>query len=267
MNVVHLLESRKKYLIIGILILAVFMVGSIKYGIPAASKVIAYWLPPFALREASDQTIQILDRSVLKVSELQKGRQEQLIRYFEPVIAAHGSYGIKIFFRKGGPIGPNAFAVPDGRIVFTDEMVGIAEHDDELVAVLVHEIGHVVHRHSMRSLIQGSLLGFTLLAITGDVTGSSELFLGLPVLLTELSYSREFEREADNYVLEWLVSHSFHPEHFSNLMLRIEQKKHSMPNQAAKKWLSYLSSHPMTDDRVKRFKREGGYVKNKTDNP
>ena len=82
-------------------------------------------------------------------------------------------------------------------------MVRLAQHDDELVAVLAHEVGHVIHRHGLRVIIQNSLLGFTLLAITGDAACSSELFLGLPVLLTQLAYSRTFECEADSYALDY----------------------------------------------------------------
>ena len=130
---------------------------------------------------------------------------------------------LTVLFRKGGRVGPNAFALPDGTILFTDEMVRLADHDDELVAVLAHEIGHVVHRHGLRAVIQDSLLGFALLAITGDATGSSELFLGLPVLLTQLAYSRTFEREADNYALDYLRAHNIPPIHFAHLMRRIEQ--------------------------------------------
>ena len=124
--------------------------------------------------------------------------------HFHPLLTAHTDYPLQVMFRKGGALGPNAFALPDGTIVFTDEMVRLAEHDDELSAVLAHEIGHVVRRHGMRTIIQDSLLGFLILAITGDITGSSELFIGLPVLLTEMAYSREFEREADQYALAYM---------------------------------------------------------------
>jgi len=140
-----------------------------------------------------------LDRSIFKPSELDENTQGELLKHFQSVLEAHSEFKIEILFRKGGGIGPNAFALPSGTIVFTDEMIQISEHNDELLAVLTHEIGHIVHRHGMRSLFQDSILGFVLMSITGDVSGSSELFLGLPVMLTELAYSRSFEREADEY--------------------------------------------------------------------
>ena len=46
-------------------------------------------------------------------------------------------------FRHGGYIDANAFALPSGIIVMTDELVELAKSDDELISVLAHEIGHV----------------------------------------------------------------------------------------------------------------------------
>jgi len=168
----------------------------------------------------------------------------------------HSDDTLEIMFRKGGRIGPNAFALPSGTIIFTDEMIHIAEHDDELLAVLSHEIGHIVHRHGMRTLIQDSIFGFVLLAITGDVSGSSELFLGLPVLLTELAYSRKFEKEADEYALITMRTHGIPPFRFASLMRRIENRRSSASGIASGKWINYLSTHPLTEERLKEFEKK-----------
>ena len=138
-------------------------------------------------------------------------------------------------------------------IVFTDEIAELSNEDDELLSILVHEIGHVVQRHSLRTLIQDSILGFVLLSLTGDVTGSSELFLGLPVLMTEMAYSRAFEREADDYALAYLQENNISPYHFANLMKRIEQEMIRKNRTSDKKWQSYLSTHPMTKERIQKF--------------
>ena len=76
--------------------------------------------------------------------------------HFEIAVKDHPDHDIRIVFRKGGRLGPNAFALPGGTIIFTDEMIMLSEHDDELLAVLIHEIGHVVHRNGMRTIIQDS---------------------------------------------------------------------------------------------------------------
>jgi predicted Zn-dependent protease len=204
---------------------------------------------------AGRQGLDVLDQSIFSDSGIDEATRTRLMEHFQPVIRDHSGYELKILFRKGGPLGANAFAMPGGTIVFTDEMVELAEHDDELLAVLTHEIGHIVHRHAMRRVIQDSLLGFVLLAMTGDVSGSSELFLGLPILLTELGYSRKFEREADRYALDCLRSRGTPPIHFARLMRRIDKKLGPESESRDGKWLNYLSTHPMTDERLRDFEQ------------
>ena len=250
---VHLLESRFKYVLLGLLFLLVFLWGSVQYGIPWAAKIIANMLPPSILNVASQQTLSMLDRSMLSATELDVDTRERLKAHFQPLIASHADAGLNVIFRKGGGLGANAFALPDGTIIFTDEMVDLAAHDQELSAVLAHEIGHVVRRHGMRSIVQDSLLGFAILAITGDITGSSELFIGLPVLLTELAYSREFEREADAYALAYMQNHDIDRQHFANLMRRVEKRSGAGDDDGKKKWVNYLSTHPMTEERLEAF--------------
>ena len=251
--ILYRLESRKFYIVLALASLLLFMWGSMKYGVPVAARLIAFRLPPSIHDIAGRHTLDILDRTVFRPSELDEATRTRLMEHFRPVMENHPGNDLKIMFRKGSRIGPNAFALPGGVIIFSDEIVRLAEHDDELLAVLTHEIGHVVHHHAMRRAIQDSLLGFALLAITGDVSGSSELFLGLPVLLTELAYSRQFEREADRYAINCLRSLGISPIHFARLMRRIDQKMVSKSKGSGKKWLNYLSTHPMTEERLQNF--------------
>ena len=252
-SLIYRLESRWPYVLTALLIMLLFLWGSIRYAVPLLAKAIAFRLPTAVFRLASNQTIEFLDQSLFRPSQLEESEQTRLLKHFQPVVMNHPDDKLTIRFRKGGRIGPNAFALPDGTILFTDEMVKLATDDDELLAVLVHEVGHAVHRHGMRTLIQDSLLGFALLAITGDVSGSSELFLGLPVLLTQLAYSRGFENEADQYALVYLRSHEIAPIHFARLMRRIDKKIADSPDPPDKKWMNYLSTHPLTEKRLQSF--------------
>ena len=254
LDMVHLLESRNRYVFIALAILVFFIWGSVRYAVPVISETLAFRLPVKALKYSGSHTLTLLDRSILDPSQLANAEKERVLNHFQQLVDTHGDLGLKIYFRKGGSLGPNAFALPNGVIIFTDEMVQTAEHDDELLTVLAHEVGHVVYRHGMRTVIQDSLLGFVLLAMTGDVSGSSELFLGLPVLLTEMAYSREFEREADQYALDWLREKKILTVHFVRLMERIEQKMEILFEDSDKKWLSYLSSHPGIKERVEPFR-------------
>ena len=72
---------------------------------------------------------------------------------------------LRLELRAGGAIGPNAFALPSGIIMVTDELVRIAEHPEEFESVLAHEAGHMVHRHSLRMLLQGSASTLLMFAV------------------------------------------------------------------------------------------------------
>ena len=256
LRLVHLMESRKRYILLASAVLLLSLWGVMQYGVPTAAKFIAFRLSPSVDDMASQHTLDALDRSLLQPSELDEATRTRIVDHLQPVIEDHSRYRLKILFRKGNSLGPNAFALPNGTIVFTDEMVALSGNDDALTGILAHEIGHVVHRHGMRTVIQDSLLGFTLLAITGDVSGSSELFLGLPVVLTQLAYSREFEREADRYALDYLRSHGTPTTPFAQLIRRIDREMRAKSMTSDEKWLGYLSTHPMTEERLKDFEEQ-----------
>ncbi|MES0363269.1 MAG: M48 family metalloprotease, partial [Desulfobacteria bacterium] len=74
-------------------------------------------------------------------------------------------------------------------------------------------------------------------------------------LLTELGYSRQFEREADRYAIDCLRSRGTLPIHFARLMRRIDKKLAPESESLDGKWLNYLSTHPMTEERLRDFEQ------------
>jgi Zn-dependent protease with chaperone function len=195
-----------------------------------------------------------LDAGVFEPSALAVETRQRIATRLQTVIDAHPQLKLEVHFRKGGRLGPNALALPDGTIIFTDEMCELAQDDAELVAVMAHEVGHVVHRHGLRMVIQDALLAFGVVALTGELSGSAELLVGLPVLFTELAYSREFEREADRYALSFLRTHRISPRHFAALMRRIDaQQSAKKPAGKNNQWMGYLSTHPLTEERLEAF--------------
>jgi Zn-dependent protease with chaperone function len=255
LHAVHLLESRKRYVLacLAVMLAIAWIVG--RYGVPAVARIIAHHLPPAAVHRVGSQTLAMLDHSLFKPSRLDPSEQERLKAHFQESVQAHAGINLQVVFRHGDRLGANAFALPNGTVVFTDKMVRLARSDDELLAVLAHEAGHVAYRHGVQRIIQDSLLTFAISAVTGDVSGTSELFLGLPVVLTELAYSREFEREADHYALRYLQSRAISPRHFANLMRRLEQQEQAESLDRQGHWSNYLSTHPTTSERLAAFEQ------------
>ncbi len=247
----HVLESRLSYVLLAVVIFIGLGFAGVKYGVPAVSYHVAQKIPQSILSTASNQTLVFFDKMFFSPSELEEKQEKRIRKFIQPAIDDHPELTIDIVFRKGGKVKANAFALPDGRIVITDELVELIEKDEELLAIVYHEIGHVVHKHGIRRLLQNSILSFALLSLTGDASGVSEVFLGLPVLLTELGYSRKFEFEADRYALEYLQAHDISPKHFSNILLRFSKTAEDDERESSnQKWLHYFSTHPATEERV-----------------
>lgn len=283
-KVIHVLESRWRYVLLSLVAVIFVTWASVVYGVPAVSKWIAKVLPDQVAIMASQQALKTLDELFFEESELSEEHQNQLRNYFQTAQLDHKNYQFTVLFRQGGPLGANAFALPDGTIVFTDQMVNLAEDDDELLAIFFHEVGHVVHQHGMRSMVQSSLLGFLVIAMTGDVGATAEILLFLPAFLSEMSYSRQFEREADGYALDYMRQQGIATEHFVNIMQRLEkfarcyepvEKTDQDQSESEKEvveldlnncpaaengeennWSKYLSTHPPTDERLQPFMTE-----------
>lgn len=253
----HRLESRKRFVLLTLLVVIAFVWGLARYGAPTTARLIAPMVPQAVLEVAGEQSLAALDQLHFQSSTLPEAVQQRVRDHLQPQVAAHPQLQLRVLFRSSDRLGANAFALPDGTIVFTDAMVELAENDDELLAVFAHEIGHVEQRHAARRVIQSAMLTFLAVALTGDMSGTSELFLGIPVLLTELAYSREFEREADRYAFALLQRQGKSPTLFADIMGRLEQSHRCQDDdtdcdasgQPRSDWANYLSSHPPTAER------------------
>lgn len=156
----------------------------------------------------------------------------------------------RLEFRHSPAIGPNAFALPGGIIVITDEMILKSGSPGEALAVLAHEIGHVERRHVLRHVLQNSVVATVVATLTGDASSLSLAVSGLPVLLAQTKYSREFETEADEFAFALLRQNDISPELFADLMERLSEDR----GENGRSW-SFLSSHPVTADRVMRARQ------------
>ncbi len=262
----HQLESRMHYVLIALLVVIAFSWGMLKYGLPAAAEGIAYALPQDIMQRATDTTLQVLDGRYLEPSELDAATRQRLRSRFEEMTThVEQGFNYQLLFRKGGKmLGANAFALPSGTIVVTDELVAIANSDDEVAAVLAHELGHVVHRHSLRQVLQNSALSLAITYTTGD---ASSIIVALPVLFVQLGYSRKFENEADQFAYDYLQAQHIPLVSFANILEGLEaahtkrseekEREEGKGKSTTEEVFEYLSTHPPTPERVKRFREAG----------
>jgi Zn-dependent protease with chaperone function len=243
---VNALERRWGIAVAALAGVAVLSFLIVKYGLPALSGWAANHLPASTDRLIGAKTLEVLDRTVLGTTSLHAYRKEQLTGLFTRMTAPlQDGHRYRLEFRKSRALGPNAFALPSGIIVITDELVQLASSDEELAAVLAHEIGHVRGRHSLRMLIQGAGVSVLAIAVLGDVGSVSALASAAPALV-QAKHSRDFEREADSYARAWLQQAGIASTRFDDILCRMTRTR----GQADEKMPVFLSSHPGTAERV-----------------
>jgi Zn-dependent protease with chaperone function len=243
----RLLERRWSYAVLAVIALIAASWAFITYAVPALAARAVDVIPPQWDARIGAEGLELLDRAVLEPSTLARARQDELERLFASVRpeAVVASVPYRLEFRGGGAIGANALALPSGIVVLTDELQALARHDDELRAVFAHEVGHIEHRHAMRRLVQSSATALLVMGLFGDVSGVSSLAATLPTVLIEAAYSRDFEREADDYAYRWMREHNVAPERLGDLLTRLAAED-------GEEGSDYLSSHPQLAERVQR---------------
>ncbi|MDR0564182.1 MAG: M48 family metallopeptidase, partial [Azoarcus sp.] len=135
--------------------------------------------------------------------------------------------------------------------------VSLNENDEETLAVLAHELGHLAKRHGIRQLIQTSVVAAFSAAWLGDISGAAA---AVSASLLSSSYSRDMEREADEYAAYLLKSQGKSPALLADALEKLEafyrEKQNQSKDDKTDKYLDWLSSHPGTSERVQRLRDE-----------
>ena len=243
----HRLETSWTQVIIATVALGVIGWATIHFGLPWAARKIAFTLPADITRSLGDQTLAALDKSLLSPTVLTHERQIALQAEFARFLARAGdTTPYRIEFRSMKQAGANAFALPSGVIVITDDLVTMAENDAEIVGVLAHECGHIVHRHALRAVLQNSAVFVVIALITGDVSSATAFGGALPTYLLQSRFSREFEREADAHAVEQLRKAEITPAHLATMLQRLAATQ----GEGDSAILGYLRTHPPTPERI-----------------
>ncbi len=248
-----MLESRWWTTLAGLALTAVSVWIIVAYLLPLAANPVSRLVSPKFERIIGEQSLATFDRIAFKPSQLPEQTREALTKNFKSFVAGEpDAPQYRLEFRKAGMA--NAFALPGGIIVVSDEMVHNTETDDEFLAVIAHEIGHVRGRHAMRLVLQNSGLAILMTALAGDAVGTTILAAAIPSVFLRSRYSRQFETEADDYAFAMLKRHGHSPQAFADMLRRLQNEKHA-PQQAAAIG-HYLSSHPATEERIRRAEEQ-----------
>ena len=149
---------------------------------------------------------------------------------------------------------PNAFAMPGGYIAFHTGFIKSATDALELQGVLAHEIGHVHLRHGVRRIVgertMALLIGLVGSVVLGDLGSLGHVLTSGATQMTLLSFSRNQERDADEYAVTLLKKAGLSTDGMVRFFERLSQQKEKVGSNS----LNRLSTHPLPEERMKTLK-------------
>ncbi len=243
------LEERWIVALACVAVISIMLVIGYFFGLPAAAERIALRIPMETESAIGNESLTFLDeKGWLKPTDLSFDQQAKIRDNFSVLCRGLPFQEYYVLeFRRGGIFGANALALPGGIIIITDEMVEASKDMEEVMAVLAHEIGHVEHRHAMRSVLQSSAIGVVVATLTSDAATLSAAITSLPVLLAQTKYSRDFETAADDFAFKLLKQNGYSPMAFASLMERLAKENgHQLQTP------EWISTHPVSSKRVAR---------------
>jgi Zn-dependent protease with chaperone function len=257
-SLVARMEARWTYAVASLLVTLAVIAAAYVWGLPYAAKAAAERMPGNVLTLMDGQFLKTFDGRMLHPSKLSLARQQALVSRLRamrwPEDAAKPE---RILFRSSPLIGPNAFALPGGTVVMLDELVALSQNDDEILAVLAHEMGHVSERHALRQMLQASVVGLAMAWYVGDV---STILAAAPSALLETRYSRDFERRADDFAARTLALNGIPASRLGDMLAKLEEayagKQQDKQKGQEANWMDYLSTHPATEERIRALRKQ-----------
>ncbi|MDV6374843.1 M48 family metallopeptidase [Deinococcus arenicola] len=238
----------------------------VAYGIPALAQQAAFATPRSVLATFDRETIDVLQGGeYFGPSKLSAARQATLKAEFREVAAwAGGGYPYRLLLRDGeaggiNGLGANAFALPGGTVVMTDQLVALAKSDRELMGVLAHETGHVTNQHGLAGVYQALGLALVTTVITGDIVSAGTFAAAVPAALLRGGYSRAAETQADEVSGKYMLKTYGTTKPLQTILARLEkedsEESGTPSRQSGPSIFDLLRTHPGTPDRIQHLKQ------------
>lgn len=212
-------------------------------------KKIARSIPSSWEKKSGDQLFKVLKGQYLFIEN--DTIQQKFKPVIQPFIRFAKSKNIQLEFYFITDKSINAFALPGGKIVINSGLIQSAHSWEELMGVLAHEVSHLTEKHHVRGIINEVGL-FTLLSVlVGDVSALAGTIASTGGNLASLSNSRAYESEADEKGVELLQHCSINPTGLLQFFKTLEKQESDF---AKADWMSFLTTHPGTKDRIQHIK-------------
>lgn len=255
-SLLHGLETRWLSVVVATVVLPLVLWVLAYRVLPRAADLTAPYLPDWVSVQMSEQTLTVLDRPALSSTQLSECEQQQVRQLWQHIFdnSTLEQSQYTLLFRDFS-LGANAFALPDGTVVVTDDFVNELKDDPEgIIAVMLHEIGHVKHQHSLKLATRATAAGVMFALVLGDIEGAGETIIGTATSLLQSAFSREMETQADMFALRYLNRLGIETEALGRALATITHIDEGDAREF-ENFYQYFSSHPKTLDRIENSKQ------------
>jgi predicted Zn-dependent protease len=178
----------------------------------------------------------------LRSELLEQGPAVDALREIGAKLTPLSHYDYRYFIAKDPSL--NAFAAPGGIVVVTSGLIAAAETPEEIAGVLAHEVAHAELRHTTIALFKSLGLRGLLAALLGGVDRD---VADAAAQITELTFSRDAEREADHEGMRRLEAARIAPEGLLRMLRRLQAESTSRGIGIP----TFLSTHPDLGERIR----------------
>ncbi len=223
-------------------------------GLPDLGEVGAGDLSPLAERRVGEQAMHEIRHESAYVDDPEVASYLNRLGLGLAAHAPSSSQNFSFFAVRDGTL--NAFALPGGFIGVHTGLIVSAQSESELASVLGHEIAHVTQRHIAQMvgnqgrtglILLASLIVAVLAANSNPQAAEAAIATGSAAgLQSQLSYSRDFEREADRVGLQILDAAGFDVRGMASFFERLQRNSRLYENNAP----VYMRTHPLTTERI-----------------
>lgn len=219
------------------------------YWVPALINQVAMALPQHTLSSLFEDVLPQLDAHLFEPSTLNESTREKHQAMLTSLIQNKPELQHVQLVHRAGTLGPNAFALPNGTVVLTDELVQLL-NSEQVLGVIAHELGHVAERHTAKTIMQSMLISVLLATFTGD---TSLVLTGALSQLGTMHFSRDLELAADQFAIDLFIEQGRALQPLAELhkALGLIVGDHAEPpNQT-----NYFSTHPSTSERLELIRK------------
>lgn len=207
------------------------------------------WIKIFKVQQLTDKTEQKLGElfwEVFKKSE-KEIKNTHVVNSIDSIVTQICKENkidkrkLKIHILEKGDI--NAFALPNGHLIIYIGLILNSDNQEELTGVICHEIGHIELNHVMKKLLTEIGLSVLISMTTGN--SGTEVIKETAKMLSSSAFGRSIEKEADIKAVDYMINANVNPAPFANFLYKLSDGEHE-----AKKYLTWISTHPDSKDRA-----------------